>query len=77
LFWRRASLVPVTAGLLVGEACALGLTMHPIPMAGFNPGFVALALNTLTVVVLVFATGADETDSESAGVQVATAKNTI
>jgi len=31
LFWKRASLVPVTAGLFFGEACALGFTMHPIP----------------------------------------------
>ncbi len=78
LFWKRASLVPVTAGLLVGEACALGFTMHPVPMAGLNPGFVALALNTLTVVLLVFASGANEAVEGPAEIAPSpTAKNTI
>jgi len=78
LFWKRASLVPVTAGLLVGEACALGFTLHPVPMAGLNPGFVALALNTLTVVLLVFASGANEAVEGPAEIAPSpTAKNTI
>ncbi|MBV8531115.1 MAG: hypothetical protein JO104_07335 [Candidatus Eremiobacteraeota bacterium] len=52
LFWKRVSLIPVATGLLIGEIAALGLTMHPAPLAGLNPGFVAGALNAATVVIL-------------------------
>jgi|HubBroStandDraft_4_1064222.scaffolds.fasta_scaffold00006_91 SSS family solute:Na+ symporter len=52
LFWNRVSLVPVAIGLLVGEVAALGLTIHPLPLAGLNPGFAALALNASIVVIL-------------------------
>lgn len=57
LFWKRATLVPIATGLLVGEMAALGLTMHPIPLAGLNPGFVALALNTVVVVLMTVVLG--------------------
>lgn len=52
LFWQRVSLAPVAIGLFIGEVAALGLTMHPLPLAGLNPGFTALALNTAVVVLL-------------------------
>jgi SSS family solute:Na+ symporter len=55
LFWKRVTLVPIASGLLAGEAAALGLTMHPLPLAGLNAGFVALMLNTAVVVFLTFA----------------------
>jgi SSS family solute:Na+ symporter len=57
LFWKRVTLVPIAAGLLVGEGAALVLTMHPLPLAGLNAGFVALALNSGIVVVLTFSLG--------------------
>ncbi|HEV3090523.1 MAG TPA: hypothetical protein VGX91_03665 [Candidatus Cybelea sp.] len=55
LFWKRASLASVSIGLAIGECAALSLTVHPLPLAGLSPGFVALALNVATAVVLTFA----------------------
>lgn len=55
LFWKRVTLAPVAIGLVIGEAVAFMLTVHRIPLAGFNPGFVALTLNTGVVVLLTFA----------------------
>jgi SSS family solute:Na+ symporter len=52
LFWKRVTLWPIAAGLAVGDGCALAFTVHPIPLAGLNPGFAALALNLLVVVTL-------------------------
>ncbi len=63
LFWKRTSLLPIAAGLLVGLACALILTVRPIPLWGLNPGFVALALNVAVVAGLTAMSGRAAADA--------------
>jgi SSS family solute:Na+ symporter len=65
VFWKRATLWPIAAGLVAGELCALGLTVHPVPLAGLNPGFTALALNVTLAVSLCFATRTTRSTTEA------------
>ena len=65
LFWKRATLWPVAVGLVAGELCALALTVHPVPLAGLNPGFTALALNMVLTVSLCFVTRATRGTTEA------------
>ncbi len=51
VFRKRMSLLPVALGLAVGEIAAALLTQHPVYLYCVDPGFFAVALNTLVCVV--------------------------
>jgi SSS family solute:Na+ symporter len=53
LFWKRASLWPIAIGLSAGVIIAVILTVHAVPTAGLNPGFVALAVNFALTTALI------------------------
>jgi SSS family solute:Na+ symporter len=58
IFWKRASMLGVFAGLIAGVSCAalLILSNHD-PFQGINAGFLALCLNFAIVVLVSAATG--------------------
>jgi SSS family solute:Na+ symporter len=61
LFWKRVTTVGVFAGLLVGVGLGMWLffTKHD-PYYGWNPGFVALCLNTAVTAIVSLATSAKQ-----------------
>jgi SSS family solute:Na+ symporter len=63
LFWKRATMPAVFAGMVVGVATVVYLVLtKQDPLLGFNAGFVALCLNLLVTVVLSRALSPSWTD---------------
>jgi len=53
LFWKKVTKPGAFAGLLIGEFLVFYLMLNKLdPLFGLNAGFVALVINTLTVVVV-------------------------
>jgi SSS family solute:Na+ symporter len=63
LYWKRATMPAVFAGMVVGVATVVYLVLtKQDPLLGFNAGFVALCLNLLVTVVLSRALSPSWTD---------------
>jgi SSS family solute:Na+ symporter len=53
LYWKRVSLLAVSAGLIAGVVTAIFLMLsHRDPFFGWNAGFVALCLNFVITILL-------------------------
>ncbi|HTU82777.1 MAG TPA: hypothetical protein VMF61_11645 [Candidatus Acidoferrales bacterium] len=56
LFWRRVTLWGAASGLLAGLLLVIVLSAGNVPLLGLNAGFVALAVNAVTLVAVSLCT---------------------
>ena len=69
LYWKRMNLVSTAVGIAVGEAIVAYLVLNKMdPFMGLNAGFVALAVNFIVTVILVYLTSPSSDTVAKAGV---------